>query len=702
MRKLFAPRALALVGATDDLSKFGGRCLKRMIDFGYRGEILPINARAKTVAGRKAYASVRDVPVVPDHVGIAVPAAAVPGVLEDCAARGVPFATVFTGGFGEAGTDEGRALQDRIVRIARDGGIRLMGPNCNGLINFVDGFALTTSATIAGPRRPAGRVGIVSQSGGAGQVNVMWRAMETGLHVSYEVSFGNAADLDALDYARFMIEDDASDIVLMLAERIPGGAKLFEVAALAAAREKPIVVLKLGRTAAGREAAASHTGSLTGDDDVHDCAFRQCGVIRVDDCNELYETAMLLLTRRWPRSGRCAATTISGGNGVLLVDLGAAHGLSWPTYTAATRQRLAQWLPKLGTTANPTDVTNAAIGQKDLFRNCVGAIAEDDNIDVVVPILTMSVKSDVMQIADAAKSAAKPVAVLWTGGCNDDAALTPATLIAQGVPVYRNTLACVKAIRRAVAYGRHLAQRGESGVAVALDAAATARARGMLAPGGTMTERASKAFLAALGLSVTRERLARTADEAVAHARDIGGPVALKVESADIAHKTESGAIRLGIAGASAVRAAHAEVLDAALAYKRDARVEGVLVQEMVGRGVEIMLGVARDPVFGPVIVAGLGGVHVEALRDLAYRVAPVTRAQAHEMLRELRGYRILEGVRGAPPADVDALAAMIERLSRIAVEFRDAIREIDLNPVVAGAAGVKVVDALIVCGDAP
>ncbi len=305
-------------------------------------------------------------------------------------------------------------MQADITRVRAKTGLRVMGPNCNGMVNFIDGFTMTTSATVA-TRQPAGNVGVVAQSGGAGQVNVMWRAQEAGVGISYEVSCGNSADLNILDFIEFMIADAATDVIMVLAENIPDGARLLKVAALAAQREKPIVMVKLGRTEAGSHAAASHTGAMAGADDVCDAALRQCGIIRVDDCSDLYETAMLLRTRRWPRGGRLAATTISGGNGVLLVDLGASLGMSFPAYSETTQAKLADVLPKHGTTANPTDVTNAAIGKPDLFKRCIEAITEDENVDVTVPIFTLSVKSDVRQAAEVAKASAKPVPILWTG-----------------------------------------------------------------------------------------------------------------------------------------------------------------------------------------------------------------------------------------------------------------------------------------------
>ena len=703
LKSFFAPASVALVGATDDLTRFAGRVLMRMVNFGYQGKIFPVNPRFTEVGGLKCYPTVRDLPEAPDHVGIVVPTGLVMEILEDCAARGARFATVYSGGFAETGTPEGRAMQAAIADFARKTGMRIMGPNCNGVVNFIDGFAMTTSATVA-TRQPAGNVGVVAQSGGAGQVNVMWRAQEAGVGISYEVSCGNSADLDILDFMRFMIDDPATDVIMVLAESIPAGARLFEVARLAAERAKPIVMVKLGRTEAGSHAAASHTGALVGADDVCDAALRQCGIIRVDDCSDLYETAMLLRTRRWPGGTRAAATTISGGNGVLLVDLGASLGISYPPYSTDTQARLAELLPKHGTTANPTDVTNAVIGKPDIFRRLIEIIAADASVDVMIPIFTLSVASDLRQAAEAAKSAVKPVAILWTGACNDDPTLTARSLAAEGVAVYRNTSSCLKAVRAAMRYGEFLRSRQERPVTTLRPAnidVETAR-RHIQAASGVLTERASKAVLAAYGFPLTREALAGDAAEAARIAHDLGGEVALKIESADIPHKTEAGAIRLNVSGDGAVRAAFGEVMAAAKAYKPGARLAGVLVQEMAPAGLEVVLGLVADPVFGTVVAAGLGGIHVEVLRDIVYRVAPIDNAEAHGMLRELRAHRMLEGVRGAKPRDSEALCDLIVRLSWLGHDCRDLIAELDINPLVLyeRGAGARVVDALIVkCG---
>ena len=701
----FAPRSVALIGATDDITKYAGRSMQLMLDFGYRGHLYPVNPKYRKVRGFDCYASVKDLPEAPDHVSVVVPAERVLGVLEDCAARGAKFATVLTSGFAETGTDRGRELQAQLGEFARRTGVRLMGPNCNGVVNFVDRFALSNTATLLGPPQPRtpGNIGVVAQSGGLGLINAMWRAQDAGLGVNYAVTCGNDADLDALDFTRFMLDDPNTDIVLMIAERISNGEKLRALAQLAAERQKPIVIVKLGRTEAGSRAAQSHTGAVTGSDAVHDCAFRQFGMIRVDDCNELYETAMLLCNRRFPRGPRAAGMSISGGNVVLITDLSAAHGVEWPAFTPLTQAKLAELMPSFGRVSNPTDLTSAGAMSPDMFRRVLETVAADANVDIMVPIVTMGTSADLNRIAELAHSSSKPFALIWSGACTDKPELMPHDLVKKGVAVYRDVLDCMKALRAAVDYGRFLDafKRGSDRPAARPAGMNAAAARALLREhaAGALSESASKSILRIYGLAATEEAVAKNAAEAAAIAGRLGGALALKICSADIPHKSEADAIRLNVSGEEAVRRAYEEVVAAARAFRPAARIEGVLVSRMAPRGVEMMLGVIQDPVFGPVLVAGAGGTQVELLRDLAYRIAPVDYEQAAAMLKELKAFALLQGVRRQPPRDIDALIDAIVRLSWLALDLRDDIAELDINPLVAleQGQGALVVDALIV-----
>ena len=693
--RFLAPRRVAFVGATEDLGKFGGRCVRLLIDFGFKGEIYPVNPKRKEIFGLKCYPSLADVPQQPDHVGIVLPSASVIPALEDCVKVKAPFATVFSAGFAETGTPEGRALQQRAVAIARASGLRFMGPNCNGLVNFVDAFAFTSTASIRGARRPAGDIAVASQSGGAGQVNVMWRAQQAGLDISYQVSCGNDADLDLLDYMAFMVESERTKVVLAIAERIPDGARLRALARRAAELDKPIVMVKVGRTEAGSRMAASHTGSVTGADEVCDAALRQMGIVRVMDTNDLYETAMLLRAGKRANGRRAAAASVSGGNLVMVADLGASVGVEFPAYDEATQAKLKAFLPGFSATTNPTDLTAASIGRADAFASVARIMAEDPGIDAVVPVITFSPAAEIRSVAEVAAASPKPVPILWTGKCSDDPSLTPEVLVAEGHAVYRDALPCMKALRAAMRYAefRRQLSRPAPKRPAGIDVEATRK----LPLKGTLSEAESKKLLALYGLPLTKELVVQSPEAAVQFTSTVQNPVALKIQSPDIPHKTEAKAIRLNLSGAEAVRRGYEEVVAAAKAYKPDARIEGVLVQEMVTDGQEILLGISRDPVFGPVLTVGLGGIYVEVLKDVSMRLAPVSPVDAREMIDELRSVAILKGTRGKPALDIEALADCLVRLSWLAVDLQDRVTELDVNPLRVLPKGARVVDALVV-----
>jgi acetate---CoA ligase (ADP-forming) len=452
-------------------------------------------------------------------------------------------------------------------------------------------------------------------------------------------------------------------------------------------------MVKVGRTEAGAKAAASHTGSLTGADEVSDAALRQLGIIRVEDTSELYEAAMLLRRGRRPTGRSAAALSVSGGNLVMVADLGAARGLEFPAYSKATQKSLEAYLPGFVGAANPTDLTSAAIGKTDTFAAVAKMMGDDPGIATVIPVITHSAAAEIRSIAAASEASEKPFAILWNGKCNDDPALTPEVLVREGHAVFRDALPCVKAVSAAVRYS---AFRGRlSRPAPKRPAGIDMEGARRLLVSGTTTEAQSKAILACYGLPVTRESVARTPAEALSFSKAFDS-VALKIVSPDIPHKTEAKAIRLNLSG-EAVGKGFDEVIAAAKAYKPDARIEGVLVQEMVQGGEEVLLGVSQDPAFGPVVTVGLGGIFVEVFKDVAFRLPPLTREDAFELVAELKSYPVLSGARGRTPLDVAALADCIERLSWLAVDLKDRIQELDINPLRVLPRGARVVDALVV-----
>jgi acetate---CoA ligase (ADP-forming) len=548
---------------------------------------------------------------------------------------------------------------------------------------------MASTATVGEFPQPAGDIGIVGNSGGLPQVNVMWRAHELGLGISHEVSCGNEADLEISDFVDFLVHDPDTRVILVAAERIKTGASFLAAARAAAVADKPIVMLKLGRSEAGRRAAESHTGAIAGADAVADAALRQLGIIRVDDSSELYEAAMTLRDRRVPGGMRASAISVSGGNNALIADRGAAFGVTFEDFAEPTHAKLATLIPGYIKLGNPADMSSAALGRQDVQRAIMDTIAADPNVDYLLPVVTLQSERDIRAAAEIVASCAKPAALLWTGGTNDGSPLAPRDLIRQGIPVFREITAGLKAVSAAMrhaAFKRRRAARAEPLRPAGIDRAAAER----LIDGrsGALGERETKQLLACYGMKVAREHLARDAEEAVRHAAALGRPVALKVEAHDLAHKSDAGGVRLGLRDADAVRAAHAAILHDVVTKAPQSRIAGVLVQEMAPEGVEMLLGMVHDAALGPAIAVGAGGILVELMADVAYRLPPLTHEEAGEMLRELRAHRLLQGMRGRPPADEEALVDMIMRLSWLATDLGDRIAELDVNPVIVHPRG--------------
>jgi acetyltransferase len=485
----------------------------------------------------------------------------------------------------------------------------------------------------------------------------------------------------------------------MLVESLSDGERLRALAERSYQLNKPIVMVKVGRTEVGSRAAASHTGSITGADDVCDAALRQLGIIRVDDCNELYETAMLLRQQK-PFKGRgAAATSISGGNLVMVADLGAALEIEWPQYQTQTCAQLAQLLPGFGATANPTDLTAAAIGQPGAYARATEIILQDPAVDVLIPVMTIASADDIRSVAEVSARSPKPMALLWTGCASNDPSLTHEALVAQGHAVYSDAAPCLKAVRRAMQYSEFRATRLRPVPSRPAGIDRSAARLLLEQQNGPMTEQTAKQLLSYYGVRVTHEYLATSKEMAVTQWSSIKSPVALKIVSPDILHKTEAQAIRLNLNSAESVAKAYGDIMTAALHYRADAKIEGVLVQEMVGQSHEMFVGMVRDPTFGPVMTFGLGGIYVEILKDLVFRLAPLSRPDILEALNELHAMKLLQGARGQAPADIDALVDCIERVSWLAADCSDKITEIDINPlcVLTAGQGVRVVDALVI-----
>ncbi|MPZ61891.1 MAG: hypothetical protein GEU93_11460 [Propionibacteriales bacterium] len=689
---VFAPRSVAVVGASEDSSKFGGRLMARLVGSGFGGDIWPVNPRRETVMGIPAYPTLGALPGAPDHVAVAVPSGGVVGCLEDAHNAGAHVATVFSGGYAELGTAAGGSAQTGIVDVVRRTGLRVIGPNCNGIINVPAGFALTTTATLDWPC-PPGRMAVVSQSGGLGQVNVMWNAHRVGVGVSHQISSGNDADLGALDFARYLVSLPDTGAVALVLESIRSGWEFAALAVEAAERGVPLLLLKIGRSEAGARAALSHTGAVTGSDDVVDAACQEFGVIRVRDADELVDAAQLFSLRQPIRGRRLGGVSVSGGNNALLSDLAGESGFSFPALSARTSERLSPLLPDYAQIGNPLDATTAGINDPDLVVKSLSAVANDPVVDVVVSILTHVPDTIIETLREITESVDRPHVALWVGGALEKQ-LEPENLVRSGIPTFSRPSQLLRALESAISHHEFLIGHDRE------------RLRAFARPQGTLgdNQRPDLALqgnlfgeFASIGLPLPAWRMAGTQEEATAAAATMGYPVALKICSPSAPHKTDFGLVRLGLADEDETGAAFDELVSAFTRSWPGAAFE-VLVQRMAEPGLELLLGGRCDPVFGPVVVVGMGGVLAEVFNDRVIRLAPVSARVAEVMLRELRANQVLDGVRGASPSDVEAAAQAISDFSRWLFSLRDVLEEVDINPLIVHqkGMGVSVVDGLV------
>jgi len=692
----YNPRSIAIIGASDKPRKPGGRPPPALRDRGYAGRVFPINPSYREIAGFECYPTILDVPGDVDMAIISIPAASVPDVLEECATKGVKAAVIFSAGFAEVGA-EGQALQQQLTDLARRNDMRILGPNCLGLMNMASSvmasFAYVMDMEPVSPMT----MGFVSQSGAYGAM-MFDEATRAGVGFSSFTSVGNEADAEFSEFLGYLLEDPNTRLLGGYLEGAKNGDRFRRVAERALEHQKPLLIMKVGQTGAGARAASSHTGSLAGDDQIYDAFFRQMGIVRIEDLADLTAFALLHRSGRSYQGKRVAILSGSGGRGVMLADKCEKLGLSVPEITGPTRARMEEILPPFGSARNPIDLTAQAVADRRIPARCLRALVEDDSIDIVLT-QPFFYHGDGMESArefvEIYESTSKPIVLLSHRLPRSDESDAPIELVKQaGLPMLPDASQMVRAMTNLAWYQQKARRVREAGPGERITARGPDAAE-LLRAARPLSEFDTKQILKTYGIPVTREGLATSADMAVELARELGYPVAVKVQSGQILHKTEAGGIALKLHSDDQVRSAYREVVANAGRFAPDAEIQGVLVQEMLADGIEVIVGMTRDPVFGPVIMFGLGGIFVEALRDVSFRIAPVTRGDAEEMIDEIRGHRVLEGMRGKPPADREALIDVILRVSQLVTDHRDDIAELDINPLVVFSEGAKAVDAL-------
>ncbi len=688
---LLRPRVVAVIGASRTRGTIAGELFHNLLRGGFQGAVYPVNPHAAVVQSVRAYATIGEVPDPVDLAVIVVPAAAVPDAVEACGRKGVLAVVVITAGFAETGA-EGAALQQRVLDTVRRYGMRMVGPNCLGVVNAEPDVSM--NATFASALPPYGNVAFSSQSGALG-LAILDHARELGVGVSQFVSVGNKADVSGNDLIAHWGDDPATRVILLYLENL-GNPRRFMELARRVSRTKPIAVVKSGRTEAGARAASSHTGSLAGLDVAVDALLGQAGVIRTDTIDELFDVAMLLANQPVPRGRRVAILTNAGGPGIMASDACESRGLDVVRLSESTQSALRPLLPAEASVRNPVDMIASA--SATAYERSLRVLLDAPEVDMVLVVFVTPIVTDAGDVARAILRAAagseKTVATCFMGRRGVPEAVR--SLREGRFPSYAFPESAAAALARAAGYGRWLASpEGAVPTFTDLD---VARARAVLGQGTGprwLNPAEVRAVLDAFGLRTPREAVVRTVDEAAWCAAEFGGPVAFKLVSQTITHKSDVGGVVLGLRGAAAVRAAWSGMESSLEQRGLRAAMEGALVQEMVPGGVETFVGATRDPSYGPLVGFGLGGVQVELWKDVVFRVAPLRDRDADEMLAQIRARALLDGFRGAPAVDRGALREVILRVGAL-VEALPEVLEIDLNPVVAMVRGAVVVDARI------
>lgn len=697
--RMFTPKSVAIVGASPNENAFGFRTLVMMEQGGYAGKIYLVNAKYEQIGERPCYASIQALPEVPDCVIIAVPRVAVEQIVEDCVECQVGGIILYSSGYSETGKPERIAQQARLVQLAQESGVPLLGPNCIGALNYKTGFIGTFVAPpTTRPVTPLpNAIGLVSQSGALGFA--LAQAIERGVSFSHVLTCGNASDIDVADEISYLAGNPDCKVIACVFEGMAAPMRLIEAAEVAAANNKVVVIYKMATGEQGAAGAMSHTGSLAGSDVAYRAAFQRAGMVVVDDFEALIETAAFFSKVERPTTTGVAVVATSGGACIMSADKAELHEVSLPQPQAQTLEVLKRVVPEFGSPNNPCDVTAQVISDPISLLDCVEALMADETYGaLVVPQpLAYPVAAERLRVfSDAAERHGKIACAVWlTEWLEGPGALD--TELNPHVAMFRSMDRCFATLAKWHEREQWLQTQPRSlGRVSAVDAGKKAAALLDNAKAAALTEREAKQVLAAYGVPVVEDKVVHSAQEAVAAANNVGYPIAMKVESPDILHKTEAGIIRLNLKTDAEVASAYEAVMANANKVSPTPRINGVLVQPMIPTGAEIMVGATVDPLFGPLIMVGLGGIMVELMKDTVLELAPVNHDEALGMLHRLKGKALLTGFRGSEPVSLDKLADIICRLSELAADQRDVIAELDVNPLICCGDRIVAVDALL------
>jgi len=688
----FQPRSIAVIGASGDLGKMASRPLSYLSKHGFQGGIYPVNPKYEELGGYPCFKDIESLPPNVDLAMISLPAEAIPEAVRRCAAKGIKVATILSGGFGELGTDAGRRVEEQLRAVVRETGIRVCGPNCQGGINLFDRVAATYSGALSSDALQAGPIALITQSGVFGGL-VFAAAQEEGIGVGYWTSTGNEIDLTFSDFLDYIVKEDRIRVIGGYLESVKDKGPRF-VQALQRARSagKPVVILKTGRTDAGRAAAASHTAALAGSDEGYSAAFLKAGAVRVDSADAFRDLTAAFSTGRVPQGRRVAILSISGGAATLMADECSQQGLEIATFSDALQARLAEVVPSFGSVVNPVDLTGQLVADATLLEKAADKIIQSGEADILSIFIGMcdgNKNALVEVIGRLASRTEMPIAVTWVAA--EDKSIY-SRIRKHGVPVFNDASACIGTLAKMAEWALHRVHppaTTQAGTATTWHEFKQELAQ---CPPGVLSEATVKAMLRKAGLPVPAGRLVQNAAEARHVVASMDGDAVMKLQAVSVPHKSDVGGVRIGVTEDSA------EENFAALKALFPPDAEGVLVEERVRQATECFVGVQRHPVFGPMVAVGLGGIFIEVFRDVAIRLAPVSVEEAHQMIESLKGFPILQGARGRGAADIAALAKLVQQVSELASTNGDRIEEMDLNPVFVRPQGQGVVigDALL------
>ncbi len=689
---LFRPRSIAIIGASREEKKVGHAVLKNLILAGYKGDIYPVNPRAREILGIRSYSSLKEINSSVDQIVVAVPPPLVVETLREAVETGVKTAVIITAGFRETGP-EGLRLEEELKEIAKRGNIRILGPNCLGIINTAIGL----NATFAAGTPPAGKISFFSQSGALGIAILDW-AIGNNMGISKFISLGNKIDLTELDFLEYFLNDPETEVILGYIEDVSDGRRFLEVAKRAT-KLKPVILIKSGGTEHGARAASSHTGALAGSEIAFETAFRQTGIIRARSIQKLFDLALAFSSGRLPEGNRLLIITNAGGPGILAADAAEREGLDLPLLKKETIDELKKGLPGNASLYNPVDIIGDADSRR--YRFVLEKILMDENFDTLLVILTPQAMTDVKEVAgiikEKSRETSRPIITCLMG----EARIKEASHILRtaGIPTYTYPEVAIYVIKKTIEFNKWKNlpfEEPEELHDIQKDKAEKFMDSFIKDRRTEITEADAMDFLSLYGFRFPKRALAKTAEEAGRLAEAIGFPVVLKISSPEILHKTEVGGVKLNINSKKEAEEAFLEITSNVRRLLPDAYINGVMVYEMIKGGKELIAGITFDRTFGHMVMVGLGGIYVEVLKDVSFRIVPVTRRDARAMLEELRAYRLLKGVRGERPVDTEAIVDQLVRLSRIVRDFPE-IMELDMNPLVVFEKGAISLDARII-----